>query len=244
MGVAHFDASAWLSELVASMNPSSSELADSAGVFAVAHSLWEECFEKADHSERAALSHSYSGLDQMMREVMRVGALFEEWSCRHVEFNELDEVWPYYIADSFGRAWLEIGDAYRLEAFNEDDCLRVAWSLNLPLRLDGGLQLPIDVVVANPNQLSPFRQFRIQTVRYHVLAEEIIPFVDVSEVFDDGGGTVICGLYGVFESGQLENIADRESYESAADLLRKIAPGVDLPLRPVCRRVAKPAASF
>jgi hypothetical protein len=50
---------------------------DPAGVFAVAHSLWHSIFEDADRSTREALSKTYNGLDQLMREVMRAGVLFE-----------------------------------------------------------------------------------------------------------------------------------------------------------------------
>jgi len=31
-----------------------------------------------------------------MREVMRVANQFENWACRNVNFDEFNEVWPYF----------------------------------------------------------------------------------------------------------------------------------------------------
>ena len=88
------------------MSPSPADFAtpDLAGMFAAAHSLWKAIFEAADHPGKTGLSEAYTGIDQLMREVMRAGMLFEAWACRHIAFEESDEVWPYFIADHFGAA--------------------------------------------------------------------------------------------------------------------------------------------
>ena len=59
------------------MNSNSEVAADPAAVFACANSLWEECRKAALQDETLDLSSAYSGWDQLMREVMRIGDLFE-----------------------------------------------------------------------------------------------------------------------------------------------------------------------
>ena len=71
--------------------------ADTAAVFAAAHSLWEAIQKRARAAPEINLSDCYSGMDQLMREVMRIANQFEEWACQHVEFNELTDVWPYLL---------------------------------------------------------------------------------------------------------------------------------------------------
>lgn len=57
---------------------------------------------------------------------MPVPEMFEDWACRNVAFQELDDVWPYLLEDRFGAACLEIMSAESLAGFDADDCLRVA----------------------------------------------------------------------------------------------------------------------
>jgi hypothetical protein len=67
---------------------------DPAAVFAAAFSLWEACQACANRDAGLNLSECYNGMDQFMREVMRVGNFFESWSCGHVDFDQPPDVWP------------------------------------------------------------------------------------------------------------------------------------------------------
>src|SRR5688572_21668190 len=59
---------------------------DPAAVFAAATSIWDVCHKRAGDDPALNLSDAYNGMDQLMREVMRIGETFEKWACLHVEF--------------------------------------------------------------------------------------------------------------------------------------------------------------
>ena len=204
---------------------------DSAAVFACAFALWEAVHKQATN-ETMNLSECYNGLDQLMREVMRVGNLFEAWACRCVSFEALDDVWPYLLQDSFGDACLEAIAPQSLTAFNESDCLRVAIRLRLPINIRLGLPVPVDVTARNPVANSQFRVFRIQTVRDSIDDEATVPFTPDDEPFDGEFGSLYFALYGVGEDNKLEHIADRQTYADARGLAEKLAPGVEFPDEP------------
>jgi hypothetical protein len=109
---------------------------DPAAVFACASSLWEACNKRPGDDPELNLSDAYSGMDQLMREVMRIGEMFENWACDHVVFELLSDVWPYFLEDRFGDACLGLRDPDWLAGFDEDDCLRIAYQLRLPMRAD------------------------------------------------------------------------------------------------------------
>ncbi len=106
---------------------------DAGAEFAAALSLWRTCVAVAA-TEQVDLSERYRGIDQLMREVMRIGRLFERWACDHIEFEELDEVWPYLLEDRFGEACLRVLPVGSLDQFDEAACLRVAYQLALPMK--------------------------------------------------------------------------------------------------------------
>src|SRR2546430_491555 len=81
---------------------------DAAAVFACALSLWQACQQPPAPKAAWNLSATYNGMDQLMREVMRVGNLFEEWACLHIAFDQLTEVWPYKLENDFGPTCLTI----------------------------------------------------------------------------------------------------------------------------------------
>jgi hypothetical protein len=110
---------------------------DPAAVFAAACSLSEACYKRAKNERILNLSVAYHGLDQFMREVMRVGLLFETWACEHVDFDQTNEVWPYMLEDKFGEACLHMFGAAELAKFGTDDSLRVALRLGLPIKVSG-----------------------------------------------------------------------------------------------------------
>lgn len=118
-------------QVILAMNAGNYE-PDPAAVFAIAVSLWRACGE----AEKTAvcLSDEYAGMDGLMREVMRVGTIFEDWACRHVDFAELGDVWPYLLEDRFGKECLAVAGAGELATFHENDCLRMALRLGLPIR--------------------------------------------------------------------------------------------------------------
>ena len=210
----------------ASANP------DPAAVFACALSLWRTCHEHAASEKDFNLSDCFNGIDQLMREVMSVGNRFEEWACQHINFDELNDVWPYMLEDKFGKACLAHLRPNALSQFNESDCLWVALHLRLPVMLDDALSVPFDWTAPNPIVGTGFREFRIQTVRNSLENGDAVPFVVVDDSFDEEFSERYFGLYGVGEDGKLEHIADRETYGEVLNLAQKLAPGIAFPSRP------------
>ena len=205
---------------------------DPAAVFASARSLWEACHEAAARDSLLNLSECYNGIDQLMRQVMRIGQEFEEWACLHVAFDELGEVWPYFLEDRFGAACLEALLPSALTEFDETDCLRVALRLRLPVKLDEALPIPVDVHAENPVSGSGFRKFRIQTVRTSSGDDEVVPFTESDDPFDENFGSPYFGIYGIDATGEMEHISDRSTYMRAIELLSRLAPGIQFPSEP------------
>jgi len=83
-------------------------LPDPAAVFASALSLWQVCQKHAVGDTKLNLSECYNGMDQYMREVMRVASQFETWACLHIDFDELNDMWPYLLEDRFGENCLAV----------------------------------------------------------------------------------------------------------------------------------------
>lgn len=209
------------------------EQLDPAAVFACALSLREACLKRAETHRELNLSDSYNGMDEFMREMMRVGSLFEDWACAHVVFEELGEVWPYLMGDKFGDACLEVWQPSAFAQFDAEDCLQVALQLRLPVRWDEKLRLPVDVRAPNPVSGSPFAEFRVQTVRDDLDTGCAARFTAADEPFDEDYGLLYFALYGVGEDGLLEHIADRKTYAEALRLAQKLAPGLALPVEPI-----------
>lgn len=70
---------------------------DPAAVLAIAMALVEEGSNCENLNTSFSVSETYAGYDVFMREAMRVGREFETWACQHVEFDEMEEVWPYFL---------------------------------------------------------------------------------------------------------------------------------------------------
>ena len=211
-----------------------SSKADPAAVFGAAVSLWQATKKRAATTPRLNLSECYNGGDDFMRQVMRIATEFELWSCAHVFFEELDDVWPYLLEDRFGEACLSVlGGPETLLDFDEKNCLRVAWKLRLPVKTDSGLPVAVDVTAPNPTVGAAFRAFRIQTVRDSLEEDFVEAFTTDDEPFDDEWGTPYFGLYGVEDDGLLEHIADRSTYSAAVELACKLAPGIQFRTLPV-----------
>jgi len=210
------------------------EQLDPAAIFACALSLREACLKSAETNPQLNLSESYNGMDEFLREMMRVANLFEAWACEHVAFEQTSEVWPYLMEDKFGDACLESILPSAVAEFDDSDCLRVALRLRLPIRADDKLRVPVDVRAQNPIAGSEFREFRIQTVRDDLDDGGVVPFTTDDDPFDERFGPPYFGLYGVGDDGLLEHIADRDTYSDALNLAQNLAPSVALPRKPVC----------
>jgi hypothetical protein len=205
---------------------------DPAAVFACALSLWRACHEHAANEKDFSLSDCFNGIDQLMREVMAIGGRFEKWACQHVNFDELNDVWPYLLEDKFGNACLARLNPDTIPQFDESDCLWIALHLRLPVMHADTLAIPIDLTAPNPIRGTGFREFRIQTVRNFLEDDDVVPFVADDDPFDEGFGERYFAFYGVGEDGKLEHIADGKTYGELPGLAQKLAPGIAFPIRP------------
>ncbi len=184
----------------------------------------------AKGSERVNLTERYNGGDEFMRVVMRVATRFETWASDTIAFDELDEVWPYLMEDRFGGACVEVVGFENLAVFGDNHCLRVALRMGLPVRSSAGLRVPIDVIAPNPVQGSPFRAFRIQTMR-NLLGDDFTEaFTASDDPFDENYDEPFFGIYGLDANDHVEHIADRRTYAEALSLLQKLAPEICLPV--------------
>lgn len=208
------------------MTNDESEQPDPAAVFGCALSLWHECKKPGKANERLNLSECYNGGDEFMRVVMRVATRFETWASLHIAFDELNDVWSYMMEDKFGAACVTVVGAECLAQFNNDDCLRVALQMRLPVKVSNGLHVPVDVTASNPVAGSIFRAFRIQTVRILHGKDICEPFSFDDDPFDENFSEPHFALYGVDNDGLLEHIADRRTYTDVFALARNLAPGI------------------
>ena len=219
------------------------ESPDPAAVFACAKSLHDACLAREEVEPELNLSEVYQGMDVFMREVMRVGELFETWACRHVAFNELEDVWPYLLDERFGAVCLEIMDADSLAGFDGEDCLRIAFKLRLPMWVDGSLPLPFCVEAPNPLARAEFQRLRIQTVRRELDDDGgVDAFTEDDDPFDENYGAPFFGIHGVKQDGLRERIADAETYQAARGLLEKLLPGLGFPAEGIAFSRATQAA--
>ena len=200
--------------------------------FAAAISVWEACRKSAETEPRINLSECYNGGDEFMRVVMRTANRFEKWASLHIAFSELDDVWPYMMEDKFGAACVSVMGAESLTHFDDNDCLRVALHLRLPVKVSDGLPVPVDVIAENPLSGSAFRTFRILTVREFGGNDGCEPFTLDDDPFDEQFSPPFFGIYGVGDDGLREHIADRDTYAEAVSLVRNLIPGIAFPDTP------------
>lgn len=205
---------------------------DPAAIFAGALSLWNACWQAVDHSPDLNLSQAYHGGDEFMRQLMRVATLFESWSTDRIDFECLDDVWPYLLEDKFGDACLEVMGPECFASFDETDCLRVALHLRLPVKVLEGLAVPVNINEENTNPDSEFHYLQIRTVRRFEPEGDIHQYGAGHDPEDPEYGPVFFGLYGLESDGIAEHIADRDTYASARELALKLAPGVGFPETP------------
>lgn len=205
------------------------ETPDPAAIFAAALSLWEAWTKAESMGEELSLSDSYNGMDEFMRQVMRVADLFERWSCDHVFFDALDPMWPYLLHDKFGPACRCAMMPGHLDKFDATDCLRVAMSLQLPMRHSSGLPIPADTTAINPVPHSEFVSFRIQSVRDANEGQAAVPYTFDDEPFDEAFGSPYYALYGIRSDAVQEHIAMRPTFADLVRLAECLAPGIRFP---------------
>lgn len=210
------------------------ESLDPAAVFACAMSLRDAC-DQAAKLQNLNLSGLFQGMDQFYREAMRIAALFEEWACEHVVFEEMCEVWPYLLEDKFGAACLQRMSVEDLSGFDAEDCPDVAMKLLLPLHYQDAPRLPLDVKAINPIPDSCFTHWRIQTIRCLSGDDSFEPMVYGDDPSDPEYEPSILALYGVNAEGLVEHIKDFDHYADAVALAGKLAPGVEFPEEPVVK---------
>ena len=207
---------------------------DPAAVLACALSLQSAYLNLQDKDPSFNISESYNGRDQFMREIMRVGELFEAWSAAHVHFDEFGEVWPYMLEEKFADACLKTIHPGALSSFDDADCFCTAIHLKLPLHGRNGLPIPVDLRRQNPLSASRFRFFQILSVRKHLGDNHIHPFSSMDDPADQSYGKIFYGLYGINGHGEAEHIADRHSYSDARSLAVALIPNLGFPEFPKC----------
>lgn len=208
------------------------EKGDPASVFACAVSLQRVCLNLQANDPTFNISESYNGRDQFMREIMRVGELFEAWSVAHVLFEELEEVWPYLLEDQFADACLKSLPAGSLSSFGDSDCFHVALSLKLPLHGRNGLSIPVDLRRQNPLTTSRFKFYQILSVREHSTDKMNHPFDPLNEPTHESYDKIFYAFYGIDEDGVSEHIANRSSYAEARSLANALIPNIGFPKSP------------
>lgn len=227
--------------------PAHKEEQDPAAVMAIATSL-RHALEEYERKKPSSpdLSDMFQGVDNMYRACMRVATTFEGWTCKHVSFDAVTDVWPYFLEDKFGDAYLKNwehrtmgpgleGVAGELTTFNETDCTALAMRLNLPILHSQELMVPILVEAPNTVIGSPYRHLRIQTARHRADNEEAgwEPMQYGDDPNDVEYASPVLALYGVLEDGAVEHLSDHGDYALAVERAKKLAPGIDFPKQPV-----------
>lgn len=205
----------------------STETPDPAAVFAASLSLWTKC----QQLDEVNLSSCFNGLDQLMRIVMEVSERFERWACSHVAFDELEEVWPYFLQEWFGEACLAILPPQGLAKFDDMDCLRTALQLRLPITVSDNLPVPVELRLANPMEGPGFKEYRIRTIRYSREDLELEPMTRNDDPFDESFDAPCFALFGVSGEDTEEHIANRDTFSEMTRLMSRLLPAIELPAR-------------
>ncbi len=110
----------------------STKSADPAAIFAASFSLWQACLKYEENNKSINLSNAYNGMDNLMRVVVNIAMSFENWTCQHVNFDDIDVTWPYLLEEEFGKECLSILLPENLHDFDNHDCQRIASKFRLP----------------------------------------------------------------------------------------------------------------
>ena len=107
---------------------------DPAAILGAACSLKRVWIDDVDLETRLRLAQRLPGVDSVMREILRIATRFETWACRNVDFEALDEVWPYFLEAEFGNACQRTLKPDALPKFDKEDCFAIACELRLTRR--------------------------------------------------------------------------------------------------------------
>lgn len=88
---------------------------------------------KQPKPDRDDLVESHGGEDEFVRTVAHTATEFEKWACKHVDFHELEEIWPYWLEQHFG---VLCNSEVMYSPGSADWCEVIANLGNLPLRKD------------------------------------------------------------------------------------------------------------
>jgi hypothetical protein len=221
-------------QVITVMNAETEEV-DSAAVFAMATSLKKACEDKEKCDPSLNLGAAYNGWDQFTRELMRVALIFEEWACTYVAFPHIDDVWSYYLELIFGISCLKVINADCLASFGRDDCLRLAYVMEIPVWGDTELPVPVDIVIENTDSGSLLKALRIQTVRRILPTEKLVPYSEGDDLFDSRFGDRLFGIYSIDTNGITVQIDYRNSYQDVRTFVSRLVPGASLPERVIGR---------
>jgi hypothetical protein len=79
------------------------------------------------------LPETFGGEDQFIRAANKVATTFEKWACKHIDFEETTDVWPYLLHEKFGTVFYTRFNVALL-LFSKEDCMYIAKALGLPLK--------------------------------------------------------------------------------------------------------------
>ena len=110
--------------------PKHIETPDPAAIFAAACSIRRAC----EVGRIAQISEAYNGGDEFLRQCMKAAMMFENWACAHVDFERVEDVWPYLLEDRLGDALLQHVGWCHLAQFSIRACQLIAATLALTLK--------------------------------------------------------------------------------------------------------------
>ncbi|MDZ4744186.1 MAG: hypothetical protein SGI98_12320 [Verrucomicrobiota bacterium] len=106
---------------------------DPAAIFGAAISLWIQANQMEDTDENFCISDIFSGRDGFMWVIMNVTKRFEEWSCNYINFEMIDEPWPYILEEQFGPSCANCISFSLLGKIDNNDFMKIALDMNIPL---------------------------------------------------------------------------------------------------------------
>lgn len=195
---------------------------DPAAIFAAALSLWTTCNELEKKDPATNLSDVFDSIDALMRVAMRLATKFETWACTTVDFDRLSGWWPYILQDQLGPACLDVFKLEGLPDFDDEDALKLALRLNLPLKP----LAPVWIHAANPLAGAFFRRISIRSMREATDGSGIEPFTRQDDAFDPKYRTPFYGIYGVDQFGNSEHLADKDTLDEALAAIQHLIPGL------------------
>lgn len=200
--------------------------ADPAAIFAGALSIWTACNEAEDKNPDINLSDIFNGVDELMRVSMATSTLFENWACKHIDFDKLSDWWPYKLQMEMGDACLELWEMESLPNFDEERAMTLAMKLALPLKREALKLLPLYLEATNPTPNAKFCRIYIQLMREAKNGDGYSPIGKDDDPSDLDFSAPFYGIYGVDSAGFSEHIADRATSRDAVETVKGLIPAI------------------